>query len=166
MKEKFKNNIQLSKIKQNEVEIQSKNNWLDKLKPCPKNAIIKDKIFNSLNNSNINISKEVDKNKKNNNLKELIIGNIFCKKFLDEKIINAPEIFSSKNTNISSGGVLDKWETYLNTIKKTNNDELMNDFFELNFEDQSVVEKGKADMSFSMMSENIDEINHLIGKYF
>jgi len=34
------------------------------------------------------------------------------------------------------------------------------------FEEQSVIEDGKADISFSMISENIDELNNLIGKDF
>jgi len=76
MKEKFKEIIQLGKINRNEDETQTKNNWLDKLKPCPKNSIVKDKIFNSIYASNSNFSKEIDLNKKTNKLKENSTGNV------------------------------------------------------------------------------------------
>jgi len=60
MNERMKPNFQAGKKNKNEVEISSKNNWLEKLKPSTKNAIMKDKLFNALNNSNADFSKEDD----------------------------------------------------------------------------------------------------------
>ncbi len=64
MTDKLKPNLLINKSKQDEVENQNKYNWLEKLKPCSKNAIIKDIIFNTLNTSNISKYEETDKNKK------------------------------------------------------------------------------------------------------
>ncbi len=60
---------------------------------------------------------------------------------------------------------MDKSDININKIRISNQYDT-DGFNYLNFDDQSLVEKGKSDISFSMISDNIDEINHIIGKIF
>ena len=60
--ENFKNN-EIEYLKLNKLTTE-KYTWLEKLKPCPKNTTIQDKILNSLNISQHLISKEFPENNK------------------------------------------------------------------------------------------------------